>query len=131
MKTTGCSNQQWYGICSKRQEEWKWKEEGRKRKKKKEEEKEKKQEDKKSNYFELKECFICGTKGHGAKKCPSHKKKDDNASVNSKSSKTSIEEFKNKLKTANKQFVQLKSQIAEEYNDLDNEDQSNFPPTCC
>lgn len=37
------------------------------------------------------ECFICGKKGHGAKKCPEKKKKsDDDSSVSSKSSKKSI-----------------------------------------
>ena len=56
----------------------------------------------KKNFFENKECFICGKKGHGAKKCPEKKKKNDNddLSVSSKSSKKSIEEFEKKLKNA-------------------------------
>ena len=59
----------------------------------------------KKNYFENKECFMCGKKGHGAKKCPSKKKSNesDDSSVSTKLSEKSIEEFEKKLKNANKQ----------------------------
>ena len=96
----------------------------------------KKEEDKKceepANYFADKECFICGKKGHGAKKCPQRANKDkkesaDNLSVSSKlrkSAKKSIEEFKKKM---NKQFAQLKTKIQEDNGKLSsNEEQSHL-----
>ena len=92
----------------------------------------KKEEEKKGeepvNYFADKECFVCGKKGHGAKKCPQQAKKEafDDSSVSSKSStsaKKSLEEFKKKM---NKQFAQLKSQIEEDEDLSSNEEQSHL-----
>jgi len=80
------------------------------------------------NPYANKECFVCGKKGHGARKCPSKFKKDsDNSSQSSgKSSKKSIEEFEKKLKNANKQFAQLKALIEEEESMSSDEEQSHF-----
>ena len=48
----------------------------------------------KKNLFENRECFVCGEKGHGAKKCPNkNRKSNDDASTSSKSSKASLEDF--------------------------------------
>ncbi len=45
-------------------------------------------EETKKNWFENKECFVCGEKGHSAKKCPNKiKKNSDNTSASSKLSK--------------------------------------------
>jgi hypothetical protein len=92
--------------------------------------KEEAEEESKKNYFENKECFVCGEKGHGAKKCPKriNKNNDDastSASTSSKSSKASIEEFGKKLKNAQKQFAQLKAQVEDE-SDKDDSEQSHF-----
>ncbi len=79
-------------------------------------------------YFANKECFICGKKGHGAKKCPQQAKKDasNDLSVSSKSStsaKKSIEDFNKKI---NKQFAQLKTQIKEDEDLSSDEEQSHL-----
>jgi hypothetical protein len=81
----------------------------------------------KKNFWENKECYICGKKGHGVKKCPNKKKNEsDDSSMSSKSSKKSIDEFEKKLKNANKQFAQLKAQYEEEEEDESDEEHSHF-----
>ncbi len=67
----------------------------------------KKEGEESKNYFANKECFVCGKKGHGAKKCPQQAKKNasDDLSVSRKlstSAKKSIEDFKKKI---NKPFA--------------------------
>ncbi len=83
---------------------------------------------KKKNPYEHKECFVCGKKGHGAKKCPSRPKREgDYSSDSSKSSKKSIvEDFAKKLKNASKQFAQLQAQLEEGDSESSDEDQSHF-----
>jgi hypothetical protein len=88
----------------------------------------KKESEESNNYFADKECFICGKKGHGAKKCPQQAKKDasDDSSISSKlstSAKKSIEDFKKKI---NKQYAQLKTQIEEDKDLSSNEEQSHL-----
>jgi hypothetical protein len=89
--------------------------------------KEEAEDEPKKNWFENRECFVCGEKGHGAKKCPNKVKKgnDDASSTSSKTSKASLEEFGKKLKNAQKQFAQLKAQV-EDDDDEDDEDYSHF-----
>jgi hypothetical protein len=74
------------------------------------------EEEPKKNPYANKDCFVCGKKGHGARKCPEKIKKDtdDSSTSSGKSSKKSINEFEKKLKNANKQFAQLKAAIEEE-----------------
>jgi hypothetical protein len=83
--------------------------------------------EKKKKFYENKECFLCGKKGHSVKKCPERQNKDasDDSSISSKSSKR-INDFERKLKNANKQFAQLKSQLEEEDSDSSDDDQSHF-----
>ena len=83
----------------------------------------------KKNFWENKECYICGKKGHGAKKCPNKKNKSesDDSSVSSKSSKKSIEELEKKMKNSmNKQFAQLKAQYEDDEEDDSDDEQSHF-----
>ena len=82
----------------------------------------------KKNFWENKECYICGKKGHGVKKCPSKKKADsDDSSVSSKSCKKSIEELEKKMKTSmSKQFAQLKAQYEDDEEDSSDDEQSHF-----
>ena len=88
----------------------------------------KKQEKSDKKFFEDKECFICGKKGHGAKKCPNKTKPKgddtDDSSISSKSSK--IDELEKKLKSANKQFTQLKAQWEESDESDSDDEQSHF-----
>ena len=80
-------------------------------------------EEPKKNFFENRTCFVCGKKGHSAKKCPNKVKgESDDSSISSKASKKSIEELEKKI---NKQFAQLKSQIEEDEESSDDE-QSHF-----
>jgi hypothetical protein len=94
---------------------------------KNEKEEEAKEEPKKNPYANM-DCFVCGKKGHGARKCPDKIKKDtnDSSTSSSKSRKKSIKEFEKKLKNANKQFAQLKAAIEEEESDSSDDDQSHF-----
>ena len=83
----------------------------------------------KKNFWENKECYICGKKGHGVKKCPSKKSKgdSDDSSVSSKSSKRSIEDLEKKIKSSmNKQFAQLKAQYEDDEEDSSDDEQSHF-----
>lgn len=84
-------------------------------------------DDKKSDdFFKDRECFVCGKKGHGAATCPDRKKKSDSDDTSTSSSnKKSVEELERKLKTVNKQFAQLKSQLEGE-DDYDNNNHSHF-----
>jgi hypothetical protein len=66
-----------------------WEAQGKANKKKNDEKAgDKKEGEESKNYFADKECFICGKKGHGAKKCPQQAKKDatNDLSISSKSS---------------------------------------------
>ena len=82
----------------------------------------------KKSFWENKECYICGKKGHGVKKCPNKKKADsDDSSLSSKSSKKSIEELEKKMKTSmSKQFAQLKAQYEDDEEDSSDDEQSHF-----
>ncbi len=62
----------------------------------------KKEGEESKNYFANNECFVCGKKGHRAKKCPHHAKRDasDDSCISSKlstSTKKSIKDFKKKI----------------------------------
>jgi len=62
------------------------------------------------------------------KKCLEKQNKeasDDSSSISSKSAKK-IDDFERKLKNANKQFAQLKSQLEEEGSESSDNDQSHF-----
>jgi hypothetical protein len=86
------------------------------------------EEEPKKNPYANKDCFVCGKKGHGARKCPEKIKKDtdDSSTSSGKSSKKSINEFEKKLKNVNKQFAQLKAAIEEEESVSSDDDQSHF-----
>ncbi len=85
-------------------------------------------QDHKKNPYKHKDCFVSRKKGNGARKCPHRIKKDDDnsSSISSKSNKKSIDEFEKKLKSANKQFTQLKAQIEDEGLELLDNEQSHF-----
>ncbi len=88
----------------------------------------KKQEKSDKKFFEDKECFVCGKKGHGAKSCPDRKKPKsddgDDSSISSKSSK--LDKLERQIKNANKQFTQLKAQFEEDESSESDEEQSHF-----
>ncbi len=69
---------------------------------------------------------LCNKKGHGARKCPLKKKllgSDDLSISSNKSSK--LEDLEKKIKSANKQFTQLKAQL-ENDDEGDCDEQSHF-----
>jgi len=82
----------------------------------------------KKNFYQYKLCYLCGKKGHSVKKCPEKQNKEasDDSSISSKSTKKSMEDFDKKLKNANKQFAQLKSQMEEDDTSLSDDEQSHF-----
>ncbi len=97
---------------------------------KKAEDGETKHEKNDKKFFADKECFVCGKNWHGAKHCPNKVKKlkkskdAKDSSISSKSSRS--EDLAKKIKSANKQFTQLKVQF-EDSNDSELDDeQSHF-----
>ncbi len=85
----------------------------------------KKGEESKKDWFAKKNCYLCGKTGHSVKKCPKRiTKDDDNSSITSKSSKGSSS-TKKSIKRLEKQFSQLKTQIKEDQDLLDDEEHSH------